>query len=35
LMLGGSSNTNLFSSPTQSASLPHTTISVEQSTTGG
>jgi len=34
-MLGGSSNTNLFSSPTQSASLPHTTISVEQSTTGG
>ena len=35
LMLGGRSNTNLFSSPTQSVSLPHTTISVEQSTTGG
>jgi hypothetical protein len=35
LMLGGRSNTNLFSSPTQSARLPHTTISVEQSTTGG
>jgi len=34
-MLGGRSNTNLFSSPTQSSSLPHTTISVEQSTTGG
>jgi hypothetical protein len=34
-MLGGRSNTNLFSSPTQSASLPHTSISVEQSTTGG
>jgi len=34
-MLGGRSNTNLFSSPTQSARLPHTTISVEQSTTGG
>ena len=34
-MLGGRSNTNLFSSPTQSASLPHTTISVEQNTTGG
>jgi len=34
-MLGGRSNTNLFSSPTQSGSLPHTTISVEQSTTGG
>ena len=34
-MLGGRSNTNLFSSPTQSARLPHTTISVEQNTTGG
>jgi hypothetical protein len=34
-MLGGRTNTNLFSSPPQSDSLFHTTISVEYDATGG